>query len=390
MKLINLITLSSLIILFQFCFSSFLFGAIDGPAIINNDYKIDLTRGPIIGSNRKVALGGAYVALAEGAGALGDNPAGAAIRPPHSNAKWNWDATIGTIKIRENDFDNNGSDTFDYSDNRVTNVGVLLQVNRFGLGFYSTPQDFEIRGLQTTNQYNFETGYLALGYQTKNEQWTWGFGGRFTSMAIDRGESGSQRLIKLSGIGTHMGLIWNPNMGPFQFGASFSSKISASQSLVKAGTEPVQVSGLIVPDEVILPAEGSVGFLYSLESAPFWEGHPFLVSMDIKILDKSHQAYGIESFFEQKVQESGKKITVRYHLGSELEVLKNVLRLRLGTYHEPSRFQGVSSRQHLTGGFESRLFRFQFFGERYMSFRYAFDVARDYLNHSISFGLWNF
>jgi hypothetical protein len=41
---------------------------INGPPIVDNNYNLDLRQGPILGSARQVALGGAYIGMAEGIG----------------------------------------------------------------------------------------------------------------------------------------------------------------------------------------------------------------------------------------------------------------------------------------------------------------------------------
>ncbi|MGA1870613.1 MAG: hypothetical protein ACMUJM_18925 [bacterium] len=99
-------------------------------------------------------------------------------------------------------------------------------------------------------------------------------------------------------------------------------------------------------------------------------------------------AYGIESFLEQKVQQSGEKLRPSFHLGAEFEAVPRRFRIRMGTYHEPSRFRDVSARQHVTGGFQYRVFKFHFYGDRHLSLNYAIDYARRYLNNFVSIGFW--
>ena len=51
---------------------------IDGPPIVDNNYDLDLRQGPVLGSSRKVALGGAYIGVAEGIASRSSNPSGVA------------------------------------------------------------------------------------------------------------------------------------------------------------------------------------------------------------------------------------------------------------------------------------------------------------------------
>jgi len=55
-------------------------GEINGPPIVDNNYNLDLRQGPVPGSSRQVALGGAYIGVAEGMASLNSNPAGVAFR----------------------------------------------------------------------------------------------------------------------------------------------------------------------------------------------------------------------------------------------------------------------------------------------------------------------
>jgi hypothetical protein len=88
---------------------------IDGPPIVDNNYNLDLRHGPVLGSSRKVALGGAYIGVAEGIASLSSNPAGVAFRPERSTTKFDWDWTAGLTDLDSDDFDNNGETPPDYN-----------------------------------------------------------------------------------------------------------------------------------------------------------------------------------------------------------------------------------------------------------------------------------
>jgi hypothetical protein len=66
------------------------------------------------------------------------------------------------------------------------------------------------------------------------------------------------------------------------------------------------------------------------------------------------------------------------------------LRLRLGSYYEPSNFEGVASRTHLTGGFETRLFHTSYLGENDWALTFTADYARDYHGIFVALGFWYF
>ena len=86
----------------------------------------------------------------------------------------------------------------------------------------------------------------------------------------------------------------------------------------------------------------------------------------------------------------GQKTIVTLHTGLEAEAIPKILRLRIGTYHEPSRYDGISAREHITGGFELRLTPFNVWDHRPLAISYAIDAASRYQVHSISIWLYTF
>ncbi|MBD3271701.1 MAG: hypothetical protein GF384_04085 [Elusimicrobia bacterium] len=363
---------------------------LSGPPITDNNYKVEVHLGPVLGSAKKVALGGAYSAIGDGAGSLIDNPASAGFRPHHSTGDWDYDATIGSFIVGDNDFDNNGNDTFTYENNRITNFGFLLQYRQFGFGFHITPHEFESIGIGETYTYTVGVSNVSLGYTTRDRQWTFGAGTRIVNIAIARGPSGSEKLLDLSSTGPAFGFIWHPDSGPLRFGAQYASAVKSNQDTEIISDQPYRVAGLIIPQEATIPTEIAVGTSYESVTSPFLYGLPLLCAFEIKYFDKTENTYGVESFLEQKVQESGTSASYKIHAGVQVEVLPGRFRLRAGTYHEQSRFDGISPRQHVTGGGELRIWQFNLLGTHYVSLNYAFDVARDYSNNIISIGFWHF
>ncbi len=71
---------------------------------------------------------------------------------------------------------------------------------------------------------------------------------------------------------------------------------------------------------------------------------------------------------------------------SEYEWKPGRLRLRGGTYWEPSRFDGVDGRLHYTFGAELALFQFPLLGEHRLDLSFTGDVAARYRNVGISIG----
>jgi hypothetical protein len=365
-------------------------GEIDGPPIVDNNYNLDLRQGPVLGSARQVALGGAYIGVAEGMTSLSSNPAGVAFRLERSTTKFDWDWTAGVNDLKSNDFDNNGQSPPNYKSHRIRSLGLMGQYGPWGVGILNSGEVLSLQGRTGgDDEYVLSVTSLALGRQFFDRELTIGVGLRATMTKL-RTKTIDTSLGKLSGTGWDVGAVWNPGRGPFRLGAAYTSSISSSQSLNDTGGGPVTVNGLIVPQQVILPASFGVGVSYAVDSAPFWPSHKWLVAADLLFTAKSNNAVGVESVLAQKIQPVGTHDTVSVRLGSELEVLPGRLRLRLGTYYEPSNYEGVPSRTHLTGGFEVRMFHTSLWGEYDWNLTGTVDSARDYLNVLVAIGFWYF
>ena len=101
------------------------------------------------------------------------------------------------------------------------------------------------------------------------------------------------------------------------------------------------------------------------------------------------RAGGVEAFLVRRLQRSGAATTLSPRLGLEQEWLPGRLRVRAGSYWEPTRFEGVRGRMHVTAGGELRLFSFRFRGtERRVAIALAIDGARRFGNAGLSAGFW--
>jgi hypothetical protein len=358
-----------------------------GPPILDNNYSLDLRQGPIIGSARQVALGGAYIGVAEGIASLGSNPAGVAFRLERSKTEFDWDWTVGLNNLKSNDFDNNGQSPPDYNSHQIRSLGLMGQYGPWGIGIMNNAEILAIEGLNSgDDEFVLSTTSVALARQFIDRELTLGIGMRATMSKL-RTKTFDTTLGKLSGIGWDVGGVWNPQRGHFRLGASYSSAINSNQALDNT-SGIVQVNGLIVPQQMILPATLGVGMSYAVESAPFWKDHKWLVTSDLLFTAASENAVGVESVLAQIKQPVGTHDTTSVRLGSELETLPGRLRLRLGSYYEPSNYEGVQSRTHLTGGFEVRMFHTSYWGEHDWGLTVSVDSARDYLNALASLGFW--
>jgi len=101
---------------------------------------------------------------------------------------------------------------------------------------------------------------------------------------------------------------------------------------------------------------------------------------------------GVESLVNQTVQRSGQHTVLSPRLGVEVGVLPNFLKLRAGTYLEPTRFDEAKPRMHGTGGLDLKLLVWNVFGlwpDNYMwRLGLGFDGARDYYTWGLTIAGW--
>ena len=131
-------------------------------------------------------------------------------------------------------------------------------------------------------------------------------------------------------------------------------------------------------------------------AAARWRDERSLVlSADAVLTGAVEDGHGIEAFVAKKLQPSGRGLALSIRGGAEWEWKPGRLRLRGGTYWEPSRFQtpdggDVGGRLHVTFGLEYRLFHFCFWNERYRArLGLTGDGAARYFNGGLSVGLWH-
>ncbi len=110
-----------------------------------------------------------------------------------------------------------------------------------------------------------------------------------------------------------------------------------------------------------------------------------LVAADVIVTSKTNNGYGLESFLDQVPERSGQKVSYGVRVGVESEVWPDRMRVRAGSYLEPSRFDRAYYRPHGTAGVEARLFDFWRWSARVTT---TIDLAPRYINWGLAFGLW--
>jgi len=100
---------------------------------------------------------------------------------------------------------------------------------------------------------------------------------------------------------------------------------------------------------------------------------------------------GLDAFMRQVERPSGRDLLLSPRIGIEGEPWVNRLQLRVGSYVEPSRFDDVNARVHLTGGVDLRLFRWDTFkiaDPVDIKLTFTMDYSYNYFDWGFGVGFW--
>lgn len=370
------------------------------PPITNDNYTLDLYQGAVVGSVRMVGMGGASIAMAEGSATMASNPASPAVRAATSKGNWDWDwhADWLTPELGA-DFDNNGIETTDdtLSTQPIVTLGLVINYKQWAVGFGST------YSVQTAGTDNGETveprsfiGQVILARSFKNEEYTVGLGVRSGEFSMRRG---NEELFAIRGASLEAGGVWRPPRIPLRLGLSASAPLTGKA--ITASSEcpdTFDCFGYILPRRVAVPWQVGVGGAWRFArtrwnkrvKTPFRDERALVVAADVLVTGSLDDGYGVEAFVLKQLQPSGRRTAVSVRGGAEYEWFPGRLRLRAGSYWEPSRFEGVKGRLHVTGGMELSFYNFKFWGEPYrLRLSMIFDGAPRYANAGISIGFWH-
>lgn len=134
--------------------------------------------------------------------------------------------------------------------------------------------------------------------------------------------------------------------------------------------------------------------LYDQRKARYlnWPRDYVLVLASMTLTGASAHAVALEGFMDQKRELVGRQVTLSPRVAAESEPVPNLLRMRAGTYFEPSRFEDGTSRQHFTFGADVKLLSWDVFDilhDQTWKLTAFFDVAPRYQNFGFSIGAWH-
>lgn len=386
--------------------------------------RLYIDSGVLLGNPRVLALGGAYTGVAEGPGALPSNLAALAHKSPRLNRNWdigfgiNWlDVPIGSPRDRDLDNDERQDDA---ESSRQFLFSLMLQYGRFGMGaFWRSSRQLYCRGDCSPSTALFaEKSHTALAAAVAlgDDDFIAAFGlyaanASFSARPFDGAAKDEE--WNYSDTGTSFDMLWRPHRRPYRVGISVKPQVVGPWR--RAAGQSAQVQGRTVFGAVVSPASLSLGaswrhgegaenynrlspaaFNAALEGLREGDVPPrrtpadapmgdVLVTMQLDFIAPTDNAVNFLSFVNDEAPQTvGDRAYVVLRAGMEHDAIPHRLRLRGGTYVEPSVFHGVNPRPHLTGGAE--VFLFNYFDD--WAVTTSFDVAPRYYNFGLSVGFW--
>jgi hypothetical protein len=373
----------------------------------------------VIGSGRTIGMGGTAVATATGSAGALFNPAAPAVRPENSAGAWDWDWHFDYLSTAVgSDHDNNGQPQeveYGLFTGPLITAGLVGQYRSWGLGLNLVYLRDVIDQTATLSVVTgVLVGRLTLARSFFGDALTVGLGYRTGYFGFDRvekdGEGGetSTNLFSISGTSLEAGALWRPPGGDVRVGVSGGLPVRGDQveqgecdPLDCAAPEPGQ--GYILPARAALPWQVSAGVAWRLAPTAWnrpvrgdWRDERYvLLAADLVVTGRVRDGFGIEAFVDRQLQRSGRDLGVSPRAGVEYEWVPGRLRVRGGSYWEPSRFRDeagdpIPGRLHVTSGLDVRVWSFCLWRERYrLRLSLTSDGARHYGNGGVSIGLWH-
>jgi hypothetical protein len=160
-----------------------------------------------------------------------------------------------------------------------------------------------------------------------------------------------------------------------------------ARAAVEAHYAPLEAADLAE-----IEAARSVGYWILQRDMSVAPRRHVLLSGSLLVTGRASEAVGVESFLSQNVNRSGQDLVFSPRLGAETEIIPHWVRIRAGTYFEPTRFETSTPRPHYTGGFDLRAVNWNVFGlwpDDYLwRIGVGYDVTRAYSSVSVTIAGW--
>lgn len=372
---------------------------------------LDIFQGPVVSSQRMVGLGGAFIGVADGAEGQSSNPAAFAVRSPFFGNTWfDWDFALSAYSVvGKNDIDMSGVRRLDSA--QLVQFGFNLKFGRFGIGLHTSGQQYAMHRLDgdgIERHYDFAPNFGGFGFGYAFFDGELVVGGLLSVGSVNISASQTAAPVKLtSDLKFHqVGTLYAPRDRPWRFGVMLQLPVTMEER--NAANEVQQktfaLGGMQIPDAVAMPWQAGVGVSYMLGQRPYnlrpsYGAWPLpddvmhakhiprqyvLLAADLVLIGPTENAFGVQPFLANAPLVSGRSAVASARAGIESEVIDHRLTLRTGSYFEPSRYDDRLGRWHWTGGGDLRC---TIIWDWRIS--WVFDVAPDYTNTAIGFGLWH-
>ncbi|MGE0398382.1 MAG: hypothetical protein AB7T06_16880 [Kofleriaceae bacterium] len=366
-------------------------GSAAAQPITDRDYAIDFYDGVAIGNTAWVGMGGAGAANIVGTAGTLINPSAPAVRLTTDTDDWSWDYHLDVLTGKlSTDYDNNGVVADEAGASLVT-VGIGGRYHDWATAVTFTGQTAPID--ETLSASAIRVRFVIAKYFPSRDI---AVGAGVQTVSFGIGPEQGDDLFSITGTGLIAGITYVPRLENYRFAGGIESRILGAD-VTTDSCDPENCMGYILPSNVTSPARGVIGFAYrfaptqwnQLVGGVFRDERSLTLTTDLLITGNSPNAYGIEGFAMQELQRSGKDFAISLRGGAEYEWLPGRFRVRAGSYWEPSRFEGVDGRIHVTFGVELRVFEFYLWGRRRGRLSFTGDVAERYRNVAASIGFWH-
>jgi hypothetical protein len=386
----------------------------------SRNFTLDIYQGTAIGSAQIVGMGGVSAATSLGSSGILTNPAAAGVRLTTSNDTWDWDWHFDTqTPGLGSDPDNNGiEEDEELNYERNFTIGFVLQYKDWGAGFSARTQEFQNafanamdETLETRVSAETNIGKFSVAHYIFDGQLVLGGGARFVSMKLSSETLNSDEevvvpaanLATIQGASFETGALWKPRNQSFRVGGTLSLPVIADDIESDGCDDPLDCAGYILPERLKVPWRASVGTAYRYAptawnkrvDSDYRDERALLLGVDLVMTGQTEKGYGVEAYGQHQLQPSGRTYSFSLRGGVEYEWFPGKLRVRGGSYFEPSRYKDpegnkIPGRLHLTVGFD-----WSFYTLKVWSYKYRLQVstwadgAEDYGVAGLSVGFWH-
>ncbi|MDX9719117.1 MAG: hypothetical protein RBU37_00110 [Myxococcota bacterium] len=374
-------------------------------------WSLEAFRGPVVGAADIVGRGGSCLAIAEGASSLFCQPAAVVNRNARNGGEFfDWDWTLDWLNVNLGDWtdvDNRGPSVFERGMDSLINASFSLNFGRFGIALSLYGSSFEVQCHEPSCDFASATastinGGFVFGYALADGELMLATELSFprTDISLVGNDGDANPKLALNTVQLNSGLLWRPQKEQFRVG--LVARLPAHQEVISA---QVENTPMLMPNRVLAPWELGVGAVYSFGprrlnprpsfgderswardqySAPMFREY-WLIAADLLLFGASKHASSLAAWFEQTLQPAGRQLSLSLRLGAEAEFWPDVMRARIGSYWEPSRYDDIDGRLHVTTSVDLHLPDFIW----PWRFTAGADLAPNYFNLLLSLGLWH-